>query len=436
MLFFGKYAATQATAVHAAGRGFASVQFPDVSDVARLLVGGAHAFNSQDKTLLAILEPNCSNTHDGTTTAPKTLPAMPAPALLPGEAGVIQVCWSALNLAAAYRVELRAAGAGGWSAVDSYGRVQPEGAAPLLSAQTTCLAVNGLSPDVLYEARVAYTSSCGCQSDASDPSAPCRVFQMLPTHSPHSPHSMLVPPPPPNTPLACPQVQLQPCSPCTPVSMMPPSPCAPAHMQHMQPFNQYIHAPQQPHTAGYCCPHSMPVLQPPAAPELRLADQTGTALAALWQGVDPAAASYIVQLRELNSVATERFVRPANGTFGVLDLCIGGLVPNGCYTACISSVSHCGCESPPSCWSPWLTLNTGATVPVPMPPVCITQAPSMPVSQSQHQHQMMPPQQLPVIGESHPLQAEDPKKFQAAMIAMPPSPPEVTGHEEEMLLLD
>merc|ERR1719171_1094893 len=94
MIFFGKYAATQATAVHAAGRGFASVQFPDVSDVARLLVGGAHAFNSQDKTLLAILEPNCSNTHDGTTTAPKTLPAMPAPALLPGEAGVIQVCWS------------------------------------------------------------------------------------------------------------------------------------------------------------------------------------------------------------------------------------------------------------------------------------------------------------------------------------------------------
>merc|ERR1719171_387702 len=152
MLFFKKYAATQATAVHSAGRGFASVQFPDVSDVARLLVGGAHAFNSQDKTLLAILEPNCSNTHDGTTTAPKTLPAMPAPALLPGEAGVIQVCWSALNLAAAYRVELRAAGAGGWSAVDSYGRVQPEGAAPQLSAQTTCLAIHGLSLDMLYEA--------------------------------------------------------------------------------------------------------------------------------------------------------------------------------------------------------------------------------------------------------------------------------------------
>jgi len=174
----------------------------------------------------------------------------------------------------------------------------------------------------------------------------------------------------------------------------------------------------------------MPVVQTPPPtpppPEVRLADQTGTALAVMWQGVGSSAANYIVQLLDRDSSAVERFVRPATEAVGVLELCIGGLVPNRCYTASVISVSHCGCESAPSCWSAWLTLQTLASIPL----HGNVQGPTMQVGQPQ----LMP--QLCQAGELPPPQAEvDLKKLPGCMMA---SPPEVTGHEDDnmMLVLD
>merc|ERR1712025_46139 len=160
----------------------------------------------------------------------------------------------------------------------------------------------------------------------------------LPILSPYSPQSMPVPLPPPTTPVACPslhtQSQMHPCNPC---------PCAPVQLQ-----------------PALLPPHNMQVPHAPPPPQIRLADQTGTALAVTWQGIGSLAAHYIVQLLDRDSSVVERFVRPATEPVGMLELFIGGLIPNRCYTACVSSVAHDGCESAPSGWSAWLTMQTVA----------------------------------------------------------------------------
>lgn len=166
-----------------------------------------------------------------------------------------------------------------------------------------------------------------------------------------------------------------------------------------------------------------------------MADHTGTALAVTWQGIGSLAANYIVQLLDRDSSVVERFVRPATEPVGVLELFIGGLIPNRCYTACVSSVTHCGCESAPSGWSAWLTLQTLAC-PLPhsgfqVPPMQMGQPPVMP------QLVAPLPQGVPCqVGERQSQQPEaDLKNLSLGMMA---SPPEVTGHEDDniMLVLD
>merc|ERR1739848_374679 len=113
-----------------------------------------------------------------------------------------------------------------------------------------------------------------------------------------------MPLPPPPTPIGCPpmqmQLQMQTCNPC---------PCAPVHLQPalLPPCLSSPHNMQVP-------PHA------PPPPELRLADQTGTALAVTWQGIGSLAANYIVQLLDRDSSVVERFVRPATEPAGVLEL--------------------------------------------------------------------------------------------------------------------
>merc|ERR1739847_122731 len=104
---------------------------------------------------------------------------------------------------------------------------------------------------------------------------------------------------------------------------------------------------------------------------------------------------------------------------GVLELFIGGLIPNRCYTACVSSVDHCGCESAPSGWSAWLTLQ-------PVQPVaCVLphggfQVPTMQMGQPLVMPQLVPPspQAVPCqVGEPPSTQPEaDLKKMSLNMM--------------------
>merc|ERR1719329_387019 len=123
------------------------------------------------------------------------------------DVGGVLVRWEPVSLATAYQVEIRALGAGSWSPVDAVGRVQPAGAAPLLGIQNTCLAIEGLSSGLPYEARVSYVASCGCRCWPSDPSCAAAA--------------------PSSTPC-------QPCSPQTSMSTLPVTSSPPTPTMQMQ----------------------------------------------------------------------------------------------------------------------------------------------------------------------------------------------------------
>merc|ERR1719387_1887378 len=322
MRFFGKYGATQTTVAHARGQGFASVQFTDMNDVARLLASGLHCFTEQTTTLLAKLQGRT-----GSSTV--TLPAMPEPSLMQGEPGTLVICWSPLTLAAAYQVELRAAGANSWSAVDACGRVQPSGTSPLIAPHTTCLAITGLSVGLPYEARIAYVSSCGCHSEISLPSipcAPCLVPAPSPIHlqqlqqqfgapmpmvcSPcaHMSCSLSAPQLPAN--LQPPVALVHPCSPCAPVQVngnLQLQACSPLAQNPQTPCSQNV--PLQLQQPCPCCPHGTPLPHTPP-PQVHLADETGASLTVRWQGMGPPVAGYVVELLLNGSSAVERYTRP------------------------------------------------------------------------------------------------------------------------------
>merc|ERR1711935_1034034 len=75
-----------------------------------------------------------------------------------------------------------------------------------------------------------------------------------------------------------------------------------------------------------------------------------------WRSADNLAAGFSVELREGGAKCSERFMRPASGLAGILELCIGGLNPGRGYMACVYAVSQCGCESAASSCSSWVTL--------------------------------------------------------------------------------
>merc|ERR1719199_849298 len=95
------------------------------------------------------------------------------------------------------------------------------------------------------------------------------------------------------------------------------------------------------------------VVPPPAAPEVRPADEYGFAVSVQWPAVLQASA-YVVELREVGSTACERFVRSApEAKLGTLvELRVGGLKPGPppgrVYVAQVRTVAPDGTESEPS----------------------------------------------------------------------------------------
>lgn len=161
--------------------------------------------------------------------------------------------------------------------------------------------------------------------------------------------------------------------------------------------------------SGGCCFHGAPLPQPPVLHEVLPVDGKSSALSVQWRSADDFAAGFSVELREGGAKCSERFMRPASGFAGILELCIGGLSPGRGYMACVYAVSPCGCESAASICSSWVTL-----------PGEIEEAPCSKTVEDKE-----------LLGTSEPtfggkVDLQDQKS----------PPPEVTGHECDLLLLD
>lgn len=426
--FFSKVGAKQVTVAHSPSGGFASVVFPEVSDVNRFLATENHSFTDQSNTEGAT---SLVRLHQSQACGTVTLPALSPPALLQGEAGGVLVIWEPVSLAAAYRVEIRTAGAGGWSPVDAAGRVQPAGAAPLLGLQNTRLAIGGLSAGVPYEARVSYVASCGCQCIPSDISCICT-----------SGFVGQAPPPPPVY-----GAPISPCSPplCAPVPLttdfhssqamqlqgpLPPAPAPPsAPMMHFQ----VPPPPQFPYMYG------APMMQVPAVamlpplpqPEV-IISHVGNAISVRWTNCGPPAASYVVEVFDYALSASNRFGCPAPVDGATrLELCIQGLQAGQSYVACVRSVAHDGMESPPSPWSRVVALplanQTVGPAPCDNTPAQHVHSPS---EQQQQQQQPSSPHAILNSRKSQEMSAEKAENLVAGVA------PEITGHEDMGLFLD
>lgn len=439
MKLFGRFGAQQCIVLHSQGSGCASVQFPDAKVVAHFLTGKTHAFTDQTNTLVAELRP---------PSGPAKLPALSAPSIIPGDACGVLVSWEPLNLASSYMVEIRTVGAQGWSPVDCVGRVQPAGAAASLGPQQSCLAIGGLSAGVAYEARVSYVASCGCMGTASDPSIPCIAGWTAAAPS--------IPSLPPTQPtLSAPNVH---------PSLFASSPCSQLHSASIQtngavtPVSsqaqlQCVAAPSQQMPYSFCMPETamqfppsyenpllaqaysdpamggLPVLQIPQQPEIRIAG-AGDAISVHWNSTGPLAISYVIELRDSLTSASNRFVRMAPPeAVGSLELCIQGLEPGRSYIVCVRSVGSDGMESPPSAWSCWLTLPLlHQPYDYPYSNMPATYVPST------VQQPTVPPD--PLLLEMHKQSLQKPAEQQLGMQPVVETAPEVTGQEEMVLFLD
>eukprot|EP00930_Biecheleria_cincta_P018310 TRINITY_DN14306_c0_g1_i1.p1 TRINITY_DN14306_c0_g1~~TRINITY_DN14306_c0_g1_i1.p1 ORF type:complete len:784 (+),score=121.76 TRINITY_DN14306_c0_g1_i1:77-2428(+) len=315
MRFFSKQGATKAIVAHARCCSFASINFPNTSEVCTLLSRSTHAFADEKETRIATIQDRRQGNSSSQDEA--RLPALPAPALSPGqEAASITITWAPLQLAVAYLVEMRPAGTKeAWAAVDT--GTTNENEAGRFGADCSSCSVSGLRPGFAYEARISYFSSCGCRSEASEASS-----AVTPGSQRQS-------------------VSLEP--------MTPPHHAA----YHQRPIWSVEHP-----AVGYCrqapapwrCAHGT-VVPPPPPPEILAGDEAGFSVAVRWPSVGQASA-YVVELREAGSSAAERFVRSAEAvTLGSLvELRVGGLrpIPGRSYMAQVRAVAHCGCESAPS----------------------------------------------------------------------------------------
>jgi cold shock CspA family protein len=389
---FTKIGATHVTVAHSCSSGFASVQFPDLSMLARFLTGKTHAFTDQSQTLVAHLCPSRK-------TQVQTLPALQPPALVPGEMEGVFVAWEPVSLAMSYTVEIRTLGAQGWSPVDSFGRVQPSGAVTALAPQSSCVAINGLSAGMTYEARVSYNASCGCKA-TSDPSAPCIASGGMQ----QPPLSMAFPPVPQFTQFSCP--------PAVPMPM-PVSPYAsqqaPITMAH-HPVPPPPPSPGPYMLPGAMMPNGLSLLQAPPQPELHAANG-GNSIIVRWKTVGPLASSYVIEMRENTTSSSNFFKRlaPQNGSES-LELNVEGLAAGRSYIACVRSVAPDGAESLSSPWSFWLTL-------------------SMPLQ----------PNEIPSCNGNVPMEMLDKplqKLEKQISVTGIQGAPEITGQEEMMLFLD
>lgn len=204
-----------------------------------------------------------------------------------------------------------------------------------------------------------------------------------------------------------------------PPQQMPYGFCMPeAAMPYLPAYETPVHL--QP---GILSP-GLPVLQTPQQPELLIAGG-GTAVSVHWNSVGPFAASYVVELRESTTSASNRFVRMAPAeAVGSLELCIQGLEPGRSYIVCVRSVGEDGIESPPSAWSTWLTL------PVVLQPCGNMPAPCVP---SVNQQLAISPDAL--LQANH-ESLQKPEKQIGMQPTVAELAPEVTGQEEMVLFLD
>lgn len=190
------------------------------------------------------------------------------------------------------------------------------------------------------------------------------------------------------------------------VSQSPPPPCG-AQMAVMQqsciPSESLL---RQSSGVG-CCLHGGPLPEAPVLQEVRPVKGNSSALSVQWTIADNLAAGFSVELRESGAKCSERFMRSASGFAGTLELCIGGLNPGLSYMACVYAVSSCGCESTASRCSQWVTL----------------------------------PGEIKAESKDIIRQFEEPldsnlSAKQVELLDPENPPPEVTGHENETLLLD
>jgi len=190
----------------------------------------------------------------------------------------------------------------------------------------------------------------------------------------------------------------------------------------MSPFSSLGHysytaasQPQSGYSALNQMPSSLPMIpQAPPQPELRIANG-GNAISVHWKGVGSLATSYVIEVRESTTSASNLFTRLApQGAADTLELCIQGLAAGRSYVACVRSVAQHGVESMSSLWSSWLTL-----------PMALQQCELTPSSGH------MPSMTLHEIYEM-PLQKSE---KQTGFVGIQ-APPEITGQEEMMLFLD
>jgi hypothetical protein len=201
------------------------------------------------------------------------------------------------------------------------------------------------------------------------------------------------------------------------------------------------------------------VLQPPPQPEANVS-HIANAISLRWSSYGTGAASYIVEVFDYISAASNRFACQAPAENGSsLELCIQGLQPGQSYVACVRSVGHDGLESAPSPWSHAVTLPIMVQAPMPSPvsqpqqPISPNGMPHMPSPANQPQQPVAPqchdvphmpspsdqPQQ-PVsphgILNSQKLLETPLEKVENCDTPIACPPPEITGHEDTGLFLD
>lgn len=142
-----------------------------------------------------------------------------------------------------------------------------------------------------------------------------------------------------------------------------------------------------------------------------------------WKSVGPMASSYIIEVRESTTSASNIFTRmaPRDATES-LELCIQGLQAGRSYIACVRSVAQDGAESLSSPWSSWLTLPHVA------PQQFELQLPSG----------NLPAPYTPAVTlqEIYEIPLHKPEKQMGGIQAPLQQIPEITGQEETMLFLD
>eukprot|EP00446_Apocalathium_sp_SHHI-4_P077537 CAMPEP_0177555616 /NCGR_PEP_ID=MMETSP0369-20130122/68631_1 /TAXON_ID=447022 ORGANISM="Scrippsiella hangoei-like, Strain SHHI-4" /NCGR_SAMPLE_ID=MMETSP0369 /ASSEMBLY_ACC=CAM_ASM_000364 /LENGTH=744 /DNA_ID=CAMNT_0019041757 /DNA_START=1 /DNA_END=2236 /DNA_ORIENTATION=+ len=398
MRFFAKHGALGAPVAHSRSGGYASVNFPSITEVTRFIARSIHTFADDKETRLARLHARGGCV---AKTCASSLPGLPRPMLVPAESpGVLLASWSPVVLAAGYCVEFRPAGVQAqWCKVDASNGRLGGGDSATFDKDCNCCRVVGLPSNAVFEARVSYLTACGCCSCASDCSewcmaqpqqaAPMSMGHMQLSTVPHCAGTGMAS----GAPFKFGWLQ-------GPQSMGMPQPhqmVAPgaeawqqagAWQTPMQPMHQPQQQQKQQQTAGWRCMHGA-VLPPPSTPELRAADESGFALLVQWPSITHATA-YVVELRESGSPNVERFIRnvPMQAQGSVVELRIGGLRPIGgigrCYIAQVRSISACGCESEPSPAGMSQPLGAG----VAQPPMH---------QQPQHSPQHSPHQSLPML---------------------------------------